>query len=259
VKVLIVTQTAPLYLGWFIHDLVQNLQETKDVELQGVVAFSPIFKKSTFEEAKARLALYGPWNFLKLMGAILAGKVLSPFIAPHKTFSRLEPVLKHHGLPLFRYARPNDVALLKQLEEADLMVSIACPKILSKEIFQLPTQGSINYHTGALPRYRGRQPLYWAMLNGEKEVGITVHRMAEEVDAGPILHQKMVDIQGIKSLHEVYLKTLPKGVEVLTQTIKDLSHDCPQESPNDIHQHTPNSFPEKKEGQRFRSLGLRII
>ena len=258
-KVLIVTQRAPIYLGYFLHQLLQDLSQTEDVEVQGVVAFSPIFKKTKFEEIRARLNLYGTWDFLKLATTMVAGKFLSPLFPHHPTFSRIGPVLQEHELPLYQHDSPTEPQFLERLKDTDLMVSIACPKILKREVYELPSKGSINYHTGALPNYRGRQPLYWAMLNGEKEIGITVHRMAEEVDAGPILSQKMADIDGLRSLHQVYLRTLPIGASALSSTIIEIQKGTETVQNNDIEGHRPNPFPGKAEGLQFRQKGLSII
>jgi methionyl-tRNA formyltransferase len=57
-----------------------------------------------------------------------------------------------------------------------------------------PRLGALNVHPSLLPAYRGKEPLFWALLRGEHEVGVTVHRMTEEVDAGPILLQRRIEV-----------------------------------------------------------------
>ena len=63
-------------------------------------------------------------------------------------------------------------------------------KFLRKKILDAPKYGCINYHTALLPKYRGRQPLFWALLNNEKTTGITIHKMDEFIDKGELIIQK---------------------------------------------------------------------
>jgi methionyl-tRNA formyltransferase len=85
------------------------------------------------------------------------------------------------------------LSLLKELNP-DLFVVIAYGQILSQEILDIPKILSINVHGSILPKYRGAAPINWAIINGEKTTGITIIKMIKEMDAGPIILQKMVDI-----------------------------------------------------------------
>jgi methionyl-tRNA formyltransferase len=91
---------------------------------------------------------------------------------------------------------PNDAALCDRIEalRPDLFVVAGCPRIFGARLLALPRLGALNVHPSLLPHYRGREPVFWALLRGERTVGVTVHRMTEDVDAGPILAQRALDV-----------------------------------------------------------------
>jgi len=88
---------------------------------------------------------------------------------------------------------PEAIKLLKGLNP-DLFVVIAYGQILSSAILSIPKAFSINLHASLLPKYRGAAPINWGIIKGEKITGITVMKMAEEMDAGPIIQQKEIEI-----------------------------------------------------------------
>jgi methionyl-tRNA formyltransferase len=77
---------------------------------------------------------------------------------------------------------------------ADLFIVIAFGQIFSPEILNIPRIFSMNIHASLLPKYRGAAPINWAIINGEKETGVTVIKLTQEMDAGPIILQKKVNI-----------------------------------------------------------------
>ncbi len=98
------------------------------------------------------------------------------------------------GTPLERRGDVNAVDLVARVRRADLLLVAGCGRILGPEICAAPRIGALNFHPSLLPAYRGREPLFWALVRGESVVGVTVHRLTEEVDAGPILFQREVPV-----------------------------------------------------------------
>lgn len=76
----------------------------------------------------------------------------------------------------------------------DVLLSINYLFIIEKNLIQLPTKFSINFHGSLLPKYRGRTPHVWAIINGEQETGVTAHLINEKLDDGPIVHQIRIPI-----------------------------------------------------------------
>src|SRR4051812_15941473 len=85
------------------------------------------------------------------------------------------------------------VPMLRELE-LDLIFVTGFPWRLPTELLALPRLGAINTHPTVLPRYRGPNPLFWMMMNGETEAGMTIHRMDGDFDTGPILAQATMPI-----------------------------------------------------------------
>jgi methionyl-tRNA formyltransferase len=103
----------------------------------------------------------------------------------------LSQVAVHLGVPLLRLARVNDydsLSLLRRLG-ADLFVIASFDQILHRRALEIPPMGWVNVHPSLLPRYRGPEPVYWALVNGEQESGVSFQRVAAGIDAGPILFQ----------------------------------------------------------------------
>ncbi len=109
---------------------------------------------------------------------------------------KLVELAKRHGVPVLCPASVNSAESLAEIGRfaADLHVSMSYDQILRKDILGLPPRGTLNCHAGALPFYRGRNPLTWAIINGEKEFGVTVHWVDLGIDTGDIVRQVKVPI-----------------------------------------------------------------
>lgn len=108
----------------------------------------------------------------------------------------VKTVAKMAGLKVYQpdnVNAPSAIKFLKSLN-SDLFVVIAYGQILSSEVLAIPKIFSINIHASLLPKYRGAAPINWAIINGEKTTGITVIKMTEEMDRGPIILEKTIDI-----------------------------------------------------------------
>ena len=95
-------------------------------------------------------------------------------------------------------------------------------RILPKEIFTIPKLGTINVHASLLPKYRGAAPINWALINGDKQTGVTTFFIDEKVDTGNLLLQKKVDIDDTDNFENLYNKLSEIGSELLLETIKKI-------------------------------------
>lgn len=114
----------------------------------------------------------------------------------HLGATEVKVAAKEYGLDIYQPERVNTahtIDLLRKLNP-DLFVVIAYGQILSESILGIPRILPINVHASALPQYRGAAPINWAIINADKTTGITVIKMVREMDAGPIIAQKIVDI-----------------------------------------------------------------
>lgn len=101
----------------------------------------------------------------------------------------------------------------------DLIVVVAYGKILPKELLEIPKHGVINVHASLLPKYRGAGPIQWAILNGEKETGITIMQVIEELDAGDILLQKKIPVAPDDTTLSLGEKLFDLGAELLVDAV----------------------------------------
>lgn len=112
---------------------------------------------------------------------------------------------------------PDFIEELKSLSP-DLIVVVAF-RILPKSVFKLPKFGSINLHASLLPKYRGAAPINWAVINGERETGVTTFFLQEKVDTGSIIMQKSIDIHTDDTVGTVHDKLMKIGAEVVFDTV----------------------------------------
>lgn len=111
---------------------------------------------------------------------------------------------------------------------ADAAIVVAYGKILPAEFLNAPRHGCINVHFSLLPKYRGAAPVNWAIVNGEKETGITTMKIVAELDAGPILLQHQTQIEDHETAPELLTRLAEIGAELLSETLKRFDTIQPQ-------------------------------
>jgi methionyl-tRNA formyltransferase len=120
----------------------------------------------------------------------------------------------------------------------DLILSVYYRNMISTKVLALAPLGAFNMHGSLLPRYRGRAPINWAVLNGEPRIGMTLHRMVREPDAGAIVDQDGVDIGPRDTAEQAFRKALPCARRVLGRQIDALLAGTARETPQDASQAT---------------------
>lgn len=123
-------------------------------------------------------------------------------------FDSVERHARWHGIPVITPADPNtaEVFALVELARPDFLFSFYYRSMLKEPLLQAATRGAYNMHGSLLPKYRGRVPVNWAVLNGERETGATLHVMTAKPDAGAIVAQQAVPILPDDLAVEVFRK-----------------------------------------------------
>ncbi|WP_415938425.1 methionyl-tRNA formyltransferase [Streptomyces sp. 039-1] len=126
-----------------------------------------------------------------------------------------------HGIPVLLRNRPDDPELLAALRDAepDIIVANNWRTVLPPEVFDLPPHGTLNVHDSLLPAYAGFSPLIWALINGEREVGVTAHRMNAELDAGDVLLQRAVPVGPADTVTDLFHRTVDLITPVVTESL----------------------------------------
>lgn len=111
--------------------------------------------------------------------------------------------------------------VVNSLNEADLCIVAAYGKILTKDELDIPKYGCINVHPSLLPKYRGPSPIQQTILNGDKVTGITIIKMDEEVDHGPIIYQEEMELSNRDNFQTLRNKMFQRAADILPNIIKD--------------------------------------
>jgi len=105
---------------------------------------------------------------------------------------------------------------------ADVAIVVAYGRILPSEFLSAPRHGCINVHFSLLPKFRGAAPVNWAIVQGEKETGVTTMRIVEELDAGPVLLQRATEIGKSETAPELMKRLAEIGADLLVKTLQGL-------------------------------------
>ena len=142
---------------------------------------------------------------------------------------------------------PEFLQELKSLN-ADLQVVVAF-RMLPEVVWNMPPLGTINVHGSLLPQYRGAAPINWAIINGEKETGVTTFKLKHEIDTGDILLQETIAINEDETAGEVHDRMKETGAKLLVKTITGLADGSLKETPQaniitESLKHAPKIFTE---------------
>ena len=150
--------------------------------------------------------------------------------------SPVKLVAQRAQIPILQPLKMKDPAFLAALQawRPDLIAVAAFGRILPKMILDLPPKGCVNVHASLLPKYRGAGPIQWAVINGERETGITTMLMDEGMDTGAILLQEPVPIAADDTAGSLSVKLAAVGGRLLLETLRRLKEGrltpCPQDS-----------------------------
>lgn len=124
------------------------------------------------------------------------------------------------GLEVLSPVSLKEEGFIRRLKDvnADLFIVVAF-RILPREVYTIPSKGSFNLHASLLPKYRGAAPIQWALINGEKETGVTTFFLEEKVDTGNIILQEKIVISEEDDYGTLYNKLKVLGAEVVLKTV----------------------------------------
>jgi methionyl-tRNA formyltransferase len=182
--------------------------------------------------------------------------VLAVITAPDKpagrgmqlTTSAVKKYALEKGLPVLQPEKLKNPQFLEELRalKADLQIVVAF-RMLPELVWNMPPMGTVNLHGSLLPQYRGAAPINWAVINGEKETGVTTFKLQQDIDTGNILLQDRFPIGENDTAGEVHDRMKEIGARLLVKTIEGLAagtlEEKPQPSGLDL-KHAPKIFTE---------------
>lgn len=213
-----------------------------------------------FSMAALRIVFMGTPEFavasldaLRKAGYNIVGVVTAPDKPAGRGMKMTESAVKkyavEHGLNVLqpeKLKNPEFIETLRALN-ADLQIVVAF-RMLPEIVWNMPRLGSVNLHGSLLPQYRGAAPINWAVINGEKETGVTTFKLKHEIDTGDILLQDRFPIGENETAGEVHDRMKDIGAELLVKTVKGLMdgslQETPQSSTDGSLKHAPKIFTE---------------
>lgn len=139
-----------------------------------------------------------------------------------------------NGLKVLQPVKLKDEEFLGELKalNADLQVVVAF-RMLPEVVWNMPPLGTINLHASLLPQYRGAAPINWALINGEKESGVTTFFLKHEIDTGDILFTEKVTLTGRETAGDLHDRLMAKGAGLLVKTVKAVESGRYTENPQE--------------------------
>jgi methionyl-tRNA formyltransferase len=161
------------------------------------------------------------------------------------TESAVKKYAVEKGLLLLQPDKLKNAQFLEALRSlhADLQVVVAF-RMLPEVVWNMPPMGTINLHGSLLPQYRGAAPINWAVINGEKETGVTTFKLQHEIDTGNILLQDRFAIEDDETAGEVHDRMKVIGARLLVKTVKGLAEGNLEEKPQENSRESGVDSPE---------------
>jgi methionyl-tRNA formyltransferase len=254
-RIVIITQNDPFYLGKSINYLLSKTPPY--CEVAGCILFrvSPYGKKeSFFGKAWKALKIFGIPFFIQYGLLYLRNRL-------DKSTS-LKAVLRAKNIRIIELKKninhEDSLRIIGNLKP-DLLVSIAGNQIFKTILINLAPKGCLNLHTALLPKYRGLMPTFWVLKNNEIETGVSVFFVDEGIDSGPIIIQKRVPISDSESQRSLIIRTKKIGMDAIIEAINLIYVGNYKLIPNDASQMTYYSFPTRDDIVEFKRMGKKFF
>ena len=249
-RVLFITEDDPLYVIRFFEVFFREYP-AELIEVCGITIDRP-FHEPPWKTLRRMNGLYGPLGVVRIALRFLRAKLSGRSIAK---------LAGERGVPVYPTDSVNAAEYLERVRRLspDVIVSVAAPEIFRKGILSIPRLRCINIHSGRLPVYRGMMPTFWQMMRGESAITVTVHEMAEKLDAGGVLGTATVPIQPEDSLDRLITVTKQEGARLLIDVLKRIRLDQAVAAPVDMNGASYFSFPKREHVLEFRKRGHRLL
>jgi len=251
-RVHVITEDDPLYVRCFFEVFLRECPRDQ-IELAGMT-ISRAFHEPIFKTARRIHRFYGTVDFLRLAARFAAAKIRNHSIGR---------LAVEAGVPLIETNSVNAPAFVERLGSAsiDLIVSVAAPEVFKASLLRVARLGCINIHSGRLPKYRGMMPTFWQLRHGEREAVVTIHEMAEKLDAGGVISTRAFALRERDVLDRVIRETKREGAREMIDVLRRTSETgaLPKATPLDMGQASYFRFPDPENVRAFRALGHKLL
>jgi len=233
---------------------------------QGDCYFSSNGEKVRLRFSKQMYQFYGVYDFVR-MGLRYAfikwmgrKKILMPDPGPIPKTYTVKQLMLAYGLNIIENSELNSNIFLNDVKhyDPDLFISVACPIVFKEDLIMIPKLGSINVHNALLPRYRGMLPSFWQLYCGEREAGITIHKIDKGIDTGDVIVQHSVPIYPQESLDHLITRTKKESARLMVRVIDSFRRGEVQYTKMKGNG-SYYSFPSREDVKAFKRMGKRLL
>ncbi|MBU1992316.1 MAG: formyltransferase family protein [Patescibacteria group bacterium] len=259
-RVVVLTDSTKLNANY----ILTHLPENSGINVVGIIETKPS-KWSFFKKNVIRMIV--------VSGIIMSIKILAFFVAVKsigflkRIFSKKREILdvdeiaKKYKIPLYKVENINSessIRIIKKLKP-DLIISNHFDQVLKRKVLDIPMKGSINFHPGVLPKYRGIFPNVWSMVNKEKVSGFTIHFITEAIDKGKVLALGTFKIRKNDTATDLWMKSAKKGLPALNKVLRSIKKGKFKEIKIKNPKGTYYSFPTKEAVHKFNKYGRKFF
>lgn len=255
------TQQDPIYILPLFEEFIRNYSDESTIVR--ISCCDTMGSRPRRQLVRELMHLYGAFGFARLAGRILLSHLLGwiPLGRGAKRYFSLPQLCRAYGIEYGAISNPNAEEFVAGVvkRQCDLIVSIACPYILKRQLLSTPRLGCINIHHAPLPQYKGMMPTFWQLFQGERSVGLTVHYMSEKLDDGHALLQEHLPVEENESLDHLIRRSKRHAAHCLAKVLQQIGTNSVSLRPL---KHKPSSyftFPTLAEIREFRRRGLNAI
>lgn len=246
----------------FMPPVVEHVAVAGRFELVGVGGVEAQKRGSRRAWIGAQLGYWGAWGSAWIVAATIFRRLPSLLRFPRalRRLSSLAELCSALEIPYAPVPDVNDPAFLAKLRslEVDLIVSFQ-QRIFKRALLEIPKLGCLNVHTGILPGYRGFKPVFWMQSRSEPELGVTVHKMSEQIDTGPIIVQRRWKRRACSSVLQNQLWSYRCAAHCIVEAVEKIGK-CPPQRFDDISATSPYfKAPTKAERDLALASGTRLV
>lgn len=259
-NIVIVSSEASLWKPLFVQRIIEGLPPEQKVAAVVLTPFKPP-KVGKRKHLIRYATMLGPWVFLRMAvrESFHKGLDILSRVIPFKGVHSIAGVCRRHAIPVLHSTDVNDQDTIDFMGSfaPDILLSSG-NQIFGKDVLALPAKACLNRHTSLLPAYSGIYPVFWCLLNGEKEVGVSVHTMTERIDGGEVVAQASLPIRPGDTFFSLFEACFALSVDVVLEAVHRI--DAGDWEPI-VNERKPSyySYPTRADVREFRRKGLKML
>ncbi|HOI30217.1 MAG TPA: formyltransferase family protein [Melioribacteraceae bacterium] len=260
-RIFIITMDDPVQTNSFISQII----ESKKNEIIGLAIskgdrLTIQRKKSKFTYLLSLFLIMGFYHFVRNSFITIIYKIKKKlYLIFPKLFKdpSIARIASENGIKTLDIKSPNNEQFLDEIRNLNIDVIInQSQNILKSELLAIPKIGVINRHNALLPKNRGRLTPFWVLFKGEKETGVSIHFVNEELDAGDVIVQKKFPIEEKDNFNTIVKKNYELAPAAMLEALDKLKNGYVQFIKNDSSIATYNTTPTLKEAWQYRKIRL---